>query len=797
MKRFAGLPALCCLGLVLAMVTAAPARAQLSCSEPDQFALVFDNGYINHTPTLGEPFGMHAVLINPTGQPIDAFEFRLNLPPLASQLYVLQALLPPGSLNIGTSDATYREFVVGLSVPRPAVNDRIELVTFELMCLTSTPNQDFFVQETWAPAIDGRIAYNVTQDVTSFLHAMTPVSGDFAQPLARLFPTTQLNYCDGGPELPEFRIDVSAAAGGVQDPLARAGSSGSATDEFDLAWERPEPALPPGNYVCASYWHPDWPLGPRFDNDIRAPFDPAVGTEYWPLVVETDRNDLVTVTFAPNFTADDGIRLDLYDSDRRVYVPLFPHLTYTYRNHGLPTARRLSLRVGDNDIPPIYPTARSLIPGWSLVSLPLVPPAGSGTVGTALLGYAPGYAIAYTHDPATGYAPALANQPVVMGQGYWVGTTSAYQMVAQGTMQIDGAVLATTPGWNLIGYPCWIAGRDDGIVVVHDGDPMGWTAAVQAGLVSPDLQGYSAYTGQYVDITTLYPYQAYWVNVLAPDVKLIIYWRSMLYAAAMAPATDKADPALDITDEAWRTDFTLTDAAGSERIVTLGVDPAGTAGFDPQLDRPQPPAAPVPGPEFCLLHPDWHLAAGARFTRDIVGPTSPLSWSLTLASPAAGPATLRWDTTPWPADLDLELYLPAENRVLLRSLRAASSADITLDSSGPLTLVVRTPDSASGVGNLPSSMDGHLSVSPNPFNPRATLSFTLSRAATAEVRIYSLRGELVRVVGGGSSLGAGPQRLEWDGTDSHGRSVPSGSYFGRLHVDGAVSGETVRMSLVR
>ena len=94
-------------------------------------------------------------------------------------------------------------------------------------------------------------------------------------------------------------------------------------------------------------------------------------------------------------------------------------------------------------------------------------------------------------------------------------------------------------------------------------------------------------------------------------------------------------------------------------------------------------------------------------------------------------------------------------------------------------------------------MDGHLSVSPNPFNPRATLSFTLSRAGTAEVRIYSLRGELVRVVGGGSSLGAGPQRLEWDGTDSHGRSVPSGSYFGRLHVDGAASGETVRMSLVR
>lgn len=46
-------------------------------------------------------------------------------------------------------------------------------------------------------------------------------------------------------------------------------------------------------------------------------------------------------------------------------------------------------------------------------------------------------------------------------------------------------------------------------------------------------------------------------------------------------------------------------------------------------------------------------------------------------------------------------------------------------------------------------------------------------------------------------LAAGPHQLVWDGADEHGRAMPSGSYFGRLHLDGDVSGETVRMSLVR
>jgi flagellar hook assembly protein FlgD len=59
-----------------------------------------------------------------------------------------------------------------------------------------------------------------------------------------------------------------------------------------------------------------------------------------------------------------------------------------------------------------------------------------------------------------------------------------------------------------------------------------------------------------------------------------------------------------------------------------------------------------------------------------------------------------------------------------------------------------------------------------------------------------VRGELVAILGG-SVMQAGRQELDWRGRDREGRSVPSGSYFARVLVDGQPVGATARMSLVR
>ncbi len=95
----------------------------------------------------------------------------------------------------------------------------------------------------------------------------------------------------------------------------------------------------------------------------------------------------------------------------------------------------------------------------------------------------------------------------------------------------------------------------------------------------------------------------------------------------------------------------------------------------------------------------------------------------------------------------------------------------------------------------PSSVATRLMrVAPNPFNPRTTVSFTLPAAGPAQVAIYDARGmEVARLVD--ESLAAGAHTVDWDGEDTCGTSMPSGTYFCRLTTPWGF--ETRKMSLLR
>ena len=85
-------------------------------------------------------------------------------------------------------------------------------------------------------------------------------------------------------------------------------------------------------------------------------------------------------------------------------------------------------------------------------------------------------------------------------------------------------------------------------------------------------------------------------------------------------------------------------------------------------------------------------------------------------------------------------------------------------------------------------------VRPNPFNPTATISFSLPEAADVELAVYDVRGRLVTVLESGRH-DAGPHATVWHGTDSTGRQVGSGVYFVRLIADEEVA--TRKMVLVK
>jgi len=74
--------------------------------------------------------------------------------------------------------------------------------------------------------------------------------------------------------------------------------------------------------------------------------------------------------------------------------------------------------------------------------------------------------------------------------------------------------------------------------------------------------------------------------------------------------------------------------------------------------------------------------------------------------------------------------------------------------------------------------------SPNPFNPSTSIQYQVGRAGNVAIRIYDLRGRLVRTLLD-DWVEPGRYSAEWDGTSDGSRRVASGVYFYRMSVDGS------------
>ena len=68
---------------------------------------------------------------------------------------------------------------------------------------------------------------------------------------------------------------------------------------------------------------------------------------------------------------------------------------------------------------------------------------------------------------------------------------------------------------------------------------------------------------------------------------------------------------------------------------------------------------------------------------------------------------------------------------------------------------------------------------PNPFNPQTTISYTVGNPSDVTLRIYDLRGRLVREVVSGYHE-VGEYTVRWDGRNTAGERVASGVYLYRL-----------------
>ncbi len=69
---------------------------------------------------------------------------------------------------------------------------------------------------------------------------------------------------------------------------------------------------------------------------------------------------------------------------------------------------------------------------------------------------------------------------------------------------------------------------------------------------------------------------------------------------------------------------------------------------------------------------------------------------------------------------------------------------------------------------------------PNPFNPVTTIAFDIVEAGRVRIDIYDVSGRMVRTLLN-ESRDPGRHRIEWNGRDNSGSTVPSGIYFYRIN----------------
>ncbi len=158
----------------------------------------------------------------------------------------------------------------------------------------------------------------------------------------------------------------------------------------------------------------------------------------------------------------------------------------------------------------------------------------------------------------------------------------------------------------------------------------------------------------------------------------------------------------------------------------------------------------------------WHGFAIVMGAGDFVtGPGELLFWEIEGLANGSSPII----------SIEILLYDEASPPVII--------PDVFLDDG---TIIVYDPLSATS--ETPPAKRT-MKVAPNPFNPRTRVSFDLEQDSHARLTVFDMRGRQI------AQLYDGPAgemlTVDWDGTDTAGRSQPGGVYFFQLETNTGIA----------
>ncbi len=142
----------------------------------------------------------------------------------------------------------------------------------------------------------------------------------------------------------------------------------------------------------------------------------------------------------------------------------------------------------------------------------------------------------------------------------------------------------------------------------------------------------------------------------------------------------------------------------------------------------------------------------------------------------------RWSgEVPW---TEVIIPVPAGLHTFAWEYRKDASVDHGLDSAWLDNIQLPWQPVFSDINDqIPTTGPIFQGAVPNPFNPKTSLVFLLPTSRHLEVVVYDLAGRMVRILAS-EVFPAGKNSLAWNGTNTAGQVVASGTYFARLKGEG-------------
>jgi hypothetical protein len=370
------------------------------------------------------------------------------------------------------------------------------------------------------------------------------------------------------------------------------------------------------------------------------------------------------------------------------------------------------------------------------------------------------------------------------GTPYWINSQQVNFYSTVAAINPTETSYPLYPGWNFVPNPHLCAYPLNSIRFYVGNTLFRYSEMISQKLVSRGVFVYRE--GKYQMVDSILPYESFFIK----------YYGSVTLAASISFYPYYEAPQISPPSPNWQLKVDFSSAANDSDGFVIGTNPISHDDYDFNSDLPAAPPKPFSSLRSYLVREaaeDVNFL-DTRLSQEFRAPFVNLTddekiWLFKLSCPTADPVSVNLTGLNLPPNYTVRMYINDQGFTMGQE---------------PEWTFIPTPGTYNGmikVTNYPvtntdlvqSPISG-LKIFPNPFNPSATIAFSMPKTQDVKVDIYNIKGQKVCNLQSGL-MAKGEHKLVWNGKDKQGRSVSSGIYFAK--VSSGVYQQNVKMVLMK